>query len=454
MSERGSNMTTTDSGRRHFLKGSLFAAGAIAAPACSSIHTTEASSSGAAAAPASGGIRPLPPELKTLNSKEYGQTRIKKFQDAVKKAGLDALIISNRSFQYVGYVTNYHPSGLQPGVAFIPAEGAPILFVQMYSSAHARMAKRTIWMDNVVDVPRDPVSESSSLNFYTELVSTLKERKLMGGRIGLAGGEIDWLLPAYFHEQLPKARVEDANRLLWSLVAKRDNVELAILKWTAQLSDEIAVPLIKKMLVPGTIDRDIFTEVLYALMKAGSDSPRLILGAAPYSEGIWATAAQDRPIQKGDIVLCEPIIPLRSYQTERMYTFAIGKPPDIPESQKRGAQVIYESFQIVMQEMKPGRDLGEIFVKANNHIKSNGYPAGSTVLIGHFIGMDNHEGGRITEEGAKGVILEPGMVISWHPNVVVPGNGGVRTICSSSLLVTATGVEMMSKLPMEPIVYL
>ena len=432
-------------GRRELLKASM------------AVATTAAMAECGFAAPASrasadqGRTPSLPPEVATINSKEYGIKRIQKFQDGVRKAGLDALIISNRSFEYIGYPTNYHPSSMQPGVVFIPAEGTPRLFVQMYSSAHARMAKRIMWLHDVIDVPKDPVSESSSLNFYKEVISTLKDRKLERGRIGLAGGEVDWMLPPYFQEHLPNLRTEDANRLVWSLIVTRDDAELAVMRWTARLSDEIAFPLIQKMLVPGTVDRDIFNEVLYALMKAGSDGPHLILGAAPYSEGIWATPAQDRKIQTGDIVLCEPIVPLRHYQTERMYTFSVGK--NVPESQKRGAQVVYESFQLALQEMKPGRDLGDVFVKCNNYIKSKGYPEGSTVLIGHFIGMDNHEGGRITEEGAKGVILQPGMVISWHPNVVVPGDGGVRTICSSTLLITNDGVEMMSKLPMEPMVY-
>jgi Xaa-Pro aminopeptidase len=431
-------------GRRELLKGSLVAASAALVGGGVGSVISKAST-------ADGSTPSLPPEVVTVNSKEYGQKRIQKFQDGVRKAGLDALIISNRAFEYVGYPTNYHPSAREPGVAFIPAAGNPVLFVQMYSSAHARMAKRTIWMDDVVDVPKDTVSETNSLNFYKAVVSTLNDRKLAQGRIGLAGGEVDWMLPPYFHEKLPKARTENANRLLWSLVVTRDDTELAIMKWTARLSDEIAFPLIKKMCVPGTNDRELVTDVVYALLNAGSDGPHLSFGAAPYSEGIWATPPQDRKIQTGDIVLCEPIVPLRHYQTERMYTFSVGK--NQPDSQKRGAQVVYESFQLALEEMKPGRDLGDVFTKCNDYIKSKGYPEGSTVLIGHFIGMDNHEGGRITAEGGKGVILQPGMVISWHPNVVVPGEGGVRTICSSSLLITQTGVEMMSKIPMEPMIY-
>jgi Xaa-Pro aminopeptidase len=431
--------------RRQLLRASLCAGGAAAAvPSPAWSNAADASS-----------VKAIPPPAQaaaTINSREYGQKRIRKFQEGVRKAGLDALIISNRSLGYVSYVSNYHPSSMQPGVAFVPAQGKPILFMQMYSSAHARMAKRTMWIEDLVDVPRDSVSETSSENFYKAIANTLKDRKMERGRIGLAGGEVDWLLPAYFQSRLPGVRVEDANPLLWSMIITRDETEIALMRYTAKLSDEVAVPLIKKMLVPGTLDRDIFTEVIYALMKAGADSCHLILGAAPYSEGIWATPAQNRPIAKGDIVLCEPIIVFRNYQSERMFTFAVGKPADIPESQKRGAQVIYESFQLVMEEMKPGRELREVYEKANNYIKGKGYE-GSTVLIGHFIGVDNHEGGRITSEGTKGLILQPGMAISWHPNVVVPGQGGVRTICSSTLLITDRGVEMMSKLPMEPIVY-
>ena len=117
---------------------------------------------------------PKPPEVAVLNSKEYGLKQVQKFQDGVRGAGLDALIISNRCLDYVGYASNYHPSSMQPGVLFIPAEGTPILFVQMYSSAHARFAKKTLWIEDVIDVPKDPVSETNSENFYKAVTNTRK----------------------------------------------------------------------------------------------------------------------------------------------------------------------------------------------------------------------------------------------------------------------------------------
>ena len=442
-------MTDIISARRQFLKSTvvLGAAAGVAgfAGSASSRELQQADSS----APE------LPPEVKIIQSKEYGQKRIQQFQDAVKKAGLDALILSNRSLDYIAYMSNYDPDAMEPGVAFIPAEGSPKLFLQMYSSAHERLARKTIWIDDIVEVPKDPVIEATTLNFYKQVVDTLKDKKLTRGRVGFAGGELDWVLPDYFRTQLPGLRMEDGNPVLWSIVEVKDDVELALMRFTAQVSDEVAVPLIKKLLVPGTLDKEIFNEVLYAMMKAGATSSlNLILGASPYSAGIWATAPLYRKIAPKDIVLCEPIITtVGNYQTERMYTFAVGKPSDFPESQKRGAQVVYESYQIIVEGMKPGVELRTVYEKADNYIKSKGYPGGSTVLIGHFIGRNNHEGPRITSEGTKGLILKPGMVLSWHPNVVVFGDGGVRAITSGCILITDKGAEMMSKLPLEPMVY-
>ncbi len=112
--------------------------------------------------------------------------------------------------------------------------------------------------------------------------------------------------------------------------------------------------------------------------------------------------------------------------------------------------MIYDSFLLALDELKPGREMKPILEKCTNFIKSKGYE-GSTVLIGHWIGLDGHQGARITPEGTKGLILKPGMVLSWHPNVVVPGE--VRTCCSACLLITDKGVESMSKIPLEPMYY-
>ena len=132
-----------------------------------------------------------------------------------------------------------------------------------------------------------------------------------------------------------------------------------------------------------------------------------------------------------------------------MYTFALGR--DIPESQKRGSQVIYEAYQLLMGELKVGQALTPIVEKVEAFIRSHGYE-GSTVPVGHWIGTQNHEGPRFTVEGTRGWVLQENMVMSWHPNIVVPGQ--VRTTCSTCVLITKNGAEDLSSIKMEPVYYL
>ncbi len=389
-----------------------------------------------------------PPEAKVLNSRAYGRTRIRRVQDALKKNGVDVLVVSNRGMDYISYVSNYHPSPFQPGVALIPAEGQPVLYLQMYSPAHARAARQTIWIDEVVDVPKDPVSESSSYNLYVDLLKTIRDRKLQSGRIGLAGGEVDWMLVSFFQAQLPAASVVEASDVLFSLVLVKDAVELGLMRYAQRIIDEVAYPQYQKSLKVGRLDSEVYADVLDAMLRAGSDAAnsRLILGGGPYDSGAWAGGVEKRPLEADDIVLTRPIPRVQHYQMEKMFTFALSR--SIPESQKRGAQVVHEAFLLTLEELKPGLEMRPIYEKVTNYIRSKGYAEGSWVPIGHWIGVDSHQGWRITSQGTRDLILQPNMILSWHPNVVVPGEA--RTCSSACLLITDAGVENMSKIPMHP----
>jgi Xaa-Pro aminopeptidase len=391
-----------------------------------------------------------PAEVATLYSKEYGRRRIKKIQLALQQANLDALIVSNRGLDYIGYVSNFHPYPLEPGAALLLAEGPSTLFVNTYSSAHARALEPIVWVDEMVDVPHDPVSEGSNQNLINACIQRLKDRKLEHGRIGVAGDEIDWLLPYYFREQLPDAKVQDASRLLTQLIVIKDDVELALIRYAQKFIDDIAYPIYRKTLSWGSLDQSVYAQVMGGMLEQGaSPGTVLLFDAGPAGSGTWASGARGRRLEAGDIILTEPTPSIAGYQSEKMFTFALGH--KIPESQKRGSQVVYEAYRLLMTELKPGRDLTPIVQKVDAFLRSHGYD-GSTVPVGHWIGTQNHEGPRFTVEGTRGWVLQKNMVMSWHPNIVIPGK--VRTTCSSCVLITENGVEDLSSIKMEPIYYI
>lgn len=435
-------MAKTNLRRRNVLQGGLLAgAAAFTAPVISYGLSREAPS---------GTRSPVPPELSVLNSKEYGQKRIRRIQEVIKKNGFDAFVISSFHMNYTAYVANYHPSLLMwPAAVFIPAEGAPTLWMRTYPGPHERGIRETLWIDDAHNLPGDEISENDYTKCYEACVEKIKSLKLTRGRIGLVGDEIDWLLTYYFRDKLPGLRVENANPVLDALRIVKDDEELALMRKAQRINDEVAYPRLRELLVPGARDYDIYGEVVGSMIKSGADAMSLlILGSDPPTAGTWADWPSGKRVKQGDIVLAEPIPYVGHYNVEKMFTIAVGK--DIPDTQKRAAQVIYDSFLIALDGMKPGVELRLVLEKCINFIKSNGYE-GSTVLIGHWIGLGNHEGPRITPEGTRGLILKPGMVVSWHPNVVVPGEA--RTCCSACLLITDKGVESMSKIPLEPMYY-
>jgi Xaa-Pro aminopeptidase len=376
----------------------------------------------------------FPEAAKTLYSREYGKARIGRVQEAIARAGLDALVVTNRALNCIGFVSNFQPYALQPGLAL----------------AHTRALQAIVWNDEFIEVPHDAISEGSNQNLVDECVAQLQKLGLGRGKIGLAGDEIDWILPSYLREKLPNARFEDANRALTSVVAVKDEVEITLIRFAQRFLDELAYPAFREHLRPGAVDYEVAGKVLGKLLEHGAGAATWLLwDAGPAGAGTWASGARGRALQRGDIVLSEPTPNIAGYQSEKMYVFAL--PGEIPESQKRASQVVYEAYLQILEDLKPGRELTPIVERGEDYLRKHGYP-GSTVPIGHWIGTQNHEGPRFTSEGTAGWVLEPNMVMSWHPNLVIPGEA--RTTCSTCVLITDRGAEDLSSVKMEPIYYL
>jgi Xaa-Pro dipeptidase len=309
--------------------------------------------------------------------------------------------------------------------------------------------RQIVWIDDLVDVPKDEVSVSSDVGLFRECAARLKALGLSRGRIGVAGGEVDWLVPLWLRDQFSEARIEDAAAVLDGLVVYKDEVELTLIRHAQRLIDEVAYPAYRKHLAVGAWDTTVFAGVVQSLLSAGADPYSMVLfDAGPSGSGTWAAGVRQRKIEVGDIVLSEPMPAVAGYQAERMFTFALGE--RISESQKRGSKVVHDAYQMSVEEFRPGREIAPLIEKTAAFLQSKGYD-GPTVPLGHWIGSQNHEGPRFTREGVGDRRLEPGMVFSWHPNLAVPGE--VRTCCSSCFVVTEKSVEPLSRLPVRPLEY-
>ena len=138
----------------------------------------------------------------------------------------------------------------------------------------------------------------------------------------------------------------------------------------------------------------------------------------------------------GDVVVYETLPFYRLYNTELAATYSLGKPSDM---QRNAAEACAAAYQAGVAEVKPGARSAKVVETSLKAFREHGWKS-YTHTPGHFIGLDNYEGPPLH---SPDLVLEPGMVLSFHPNVVVANK--VKETLSAMLLVTHQGVETLSK---------
>jgi Xaa-Pro aminopeptidase len=72
--------------------------------------------------------------------------------------------------------------------------------------------------------------------------------------------------------------------------------------------------------------------------------------------------------------------------------------------------------------------------------------------LGHGLGLNIHEGPRLSSSASEEVLLQPGMVTTVEPGVYIPQWGGVRI--EDLVLLVEDGIELLSHCPKQPAISL
>ena len=153
----------------------------------------------------------------------------------------------------------------------------------------------------------------------------------------------------------------------------------------------------------------------------------------------------DRKIQKGDFILFDLGVIYEGYCSDITRTVAFGEPT--------AAQVeIYETVKAANESaiaaVKAGVKASELDKIARDVITEAGYGEYFTHRLGHGLGISVHEFPSIN--GANELVLEAGTVFTIEPGVYKSDVTGVRI--EDDVVVTETGVEVLTKYPKELII--
>ncbi len=107
--------------------------------------------------------------------------------------------------------------------------------------------------------------------------------------------------------------------------------------------------------------------------------------------------------------------------------------------------VVLKAQQAGIAAIRPGARCQDVDAAARKVIDQAGYAKYFGHGLGHGIGLDIHEGPRLSPISTDE--LKPGMTVTVEPGIYLPGIGGVRI--EDDILVTRDGCEVLSSVPKE-----
>jgi len=172
----------------------------------------------------------------------------------------------------------------------------------------------------------------------------------------------------------------------------------------------------------------------------------------------------DRELRDGDIVNCDVTIYLHGVHGDCNATFFVG---DVDDEGRRLVEVTKEALWKGIDQVRPGARLYEIGRAIQEHAEAAGFGVVRS-FVGHGVGEEFHTAPAVLHyyDPSADLVLTPGLTFTIEPMInegswelgriwpdgwTAPTRDGSRSAqFEHSLLVTPTGVEVLTLLPGEP----
>lgn len=264
-----------------------------------------------------------------------------------------------------------------------------------------------------------------------------------GKRIGVEPNHMRVLELRYLEAALPKAQFISADALFSQIRIQKDGGEIQAMRQAVRIAQQALLATLP-MIQPGVTEREIASQLLMHLLRAGS-SPEMpfqpIVSGGPHSADPHATPS-DRALKNGDLLVIDWGASHHGYISDLTRTFAIG---DVEPEFRRIHELVRQANEAGRAASLPGIPAGQVDQAARKVIEDSGYGKYFFHRVGHGIGMEAHEPPYMF--GENPLILQPGMTYTVEPGIYLPNRGGVRI--EDNMVITEDGAESLSDLPRE-----
>lgn len=377
------------------------------------------------------------PGTTAIAAAEFAERR-RRVEDAVRSAGLDALIAYSaiNTLGPSAYLTGYEPrfGPKEVAVVVLVPGGSATLIAYAYWDAIGEMP----WLDEVIVKP--------DLLAIARIVAEHLPRS--AARVGVAGHA---LFPATFASAIaeahPSVRLEDATGLLIALAATKSPTEIKILRECAAMTDA-GVGAFLDGAREGTDERELGLAVEAAMIRAGADRlafPPLIFSGARTEIGIGFPVARRLAPSDPINIVCGALH--HGYKMDIGRVTTIGAPSSEIRAVMDTAAAMFEGM---LSAARAGAPVAAVADASVNAVRVRGmdewtWPFAAPGYSGHGIGcwLDEPPRLRSGEEGT----LAAGMVLVLEARLGRTGHGGVTL--TDPIVVTETGAERLSRTPIR-----
>jgi Xaa-Pro dipeptidase len=372
--------------------------------------------------------------------------------------GLDAIVLWGWPVMWDFYTANARylcPIGgnAEFNVLIFPATGEPTAIIQMPTFVEGWRSAQ----DWVTDI------RVRTKTWADSVASRLKELGLERGKIGMDGlaAPLDadgWLPQAVYArltELVPDAGIVALDDMLEKIRAIKSPEELGALRNAAKLGD-LMLATCRATARPGVRDCEVYGNMMQTMLANGGEEPTLFLWACdprPYPHPFRVPTM--RPMERGDVIICEMHPKIGGYFTHVERTFSLGEPDKKQIEIYEGCVAAYRRG---LEGFGPGRTISTAMEAVKEEIVSRGFGICEAGIHGHGLASleyprYRHHAIAADREAVKviGDRFEEGMVFAFNIDLFDPKwhDGKTGCVFAETIEITADGARRMHQFPME-----
>jgi Xaa-Pro aminopeptidase len=371
---------------------------------------------------------------------DFLSARVARLRTLLEERELDALLVT--SLPNIAYLSGFFASA---GALLVTPDTLQVIGDGRYATALAARARAFPALTPIVFDPASSYDEA--------IVEALAP--LSGLRTGLEAAHVSLqrhrsITSRLAHHRGWESGLAETDGIIETLRLTKDDWEAGRLRdGGARLSDVAKCILLKAL--AGQTELEVAAEVERELRRVGFERAAFdtIVAAGP-NAALPHARASERQIEAGEMVVLDFGGVLDGYCTDLTRT-VVARGTDAAATpavrERELIERVVEAQRAAFEALVPGRQPEAADQAARDVLGQYGLADAFTHGTGHGLGLEVHEGPRVTRARAERPEppLAPGMVMTLEPGVYFPGWGGVRI--EDDVIVTRDGAEWLTDVP-------